>query len=229
MTNYPESAARFARETRNHQLEVRHDDGLYRHLVLADPSGGFYRFDLLTWPHNVFLRGDGFSFGFSIYPTKDIFDVFRGSRSGGINPSYWQEKVTAGRVRDWSEGLFRAWVLDEAAKNENRHPGLVEAVGKQILHSDEHSIEYQGTAEYALAQFRHGGFRLRFPNDWEKDFEDYSWEYLFACHAVLFGIDRWDARHQPQHYDKVPDPLDGCHWCACGNPWTEEHAKAVTA
>jgi hypothetical protein len=46
---------------------------------------------------------------------------------------------------------------------------------------------------------------------------------------VLFGIDRWDARHQPQHYDKVPDPLDGCHWCACGNPWTEEHAKAVTA
>jgi hypothetical protein len=33
----------------------------------------------------------------------------------------------------------------------------------------------------------------------------------------------------PQHYDKTPDPLDGCHWCACGNPWTEEHAKAVTA
>jgi hypothetical protein len=22
-----------------------------------------------------------------------------------------------------------------------------------------------------------------------------------------------------QHYDKVPDPLDGCHWCACGNRW----------
>jgi hypothetical protein len=208
MTNYPESAARFARETRNHTLTVRHDDGLYRHLVLADPSGGFYRFDLLTWPHNVFLRGDGFSFGFSIYPTKDIFDMFRGSRSGGINPSYWQEKVTAGKVRAWSEDLFRAWVLDEAAKNESRHPGAVEAVGKQILHSDEHSIEYQGTAEYALAQFRHGDFRLRFPNDWEKDFEDYSWEFLFACHAVLFGIAKYDASICGSHCPEHPD-----HYC----------------
>ncbi|MGW2048657.1 hypothetical protein ACWCPF_26250 [Streptomyces sp. NPDC001858] len=193
MTGYPEIAARFARETRNHQLTVRHDDGLYRHLVCADPDGGFYRFDLLTWPHNVFLRGDGFSFGFTVWPTVDMFDVFRGSSAGGINPGYWQEKVTAGKVRDWSEERFRAWVTDEAAKGEARHPGLVEAVGKRILHSDEHSLEYQGTAEYAVASFSHGGYRLRLPNDWEKDFEDYSWEYLFACHAVLFGIGLWDA------------------------------------
>jgi hypothetical protein len=31
-----------------------------------------------------------------------------------------------------------------------------------------------------------------------------------------------------QHFDKVPDPLDGCHWCACGNRWPCKHA-AVTA
>jgi hypothetical protein len=37
------------------------------------------------------------------------------------------------------------------------------------------------------------------------------------------------AAPAPQHYDKTPDPLDGCHWCACGNRWTEEHAKAVAA
>lgn len=191
--DYSEIAARFARETRNHQMEIRHNDGLYRHLVFADPAGGFYRFDLLTWPHNLFLRGDGFSFGFAIYPTEDMFDVFRGSRSGGINPGYWQEKVTAGQVKDWSEDRFRAWVLNEAAKAEAEHPGAVEAVGKQILNSDEHSLEFQGTAEYALANFRHGDFRLRFPNDWERDFQDWSWEFLFACHAVLFGIDMWDA------------------------------------
>lgn len=193
MTGYPEIAARFAREAVAHTMTVLHDDGLYRHLVFADPDGNFYRFDIVTWPHNLFLRGDGFSFGFAIWPTEDMFDVFRGSRSGGINPGYWQEKVTAGKVRDWSEDLFRAWVLDEATKAEARHPGAVEAVGKQILHSDEHSTEYQGTAEYAVAAFQHGDFRLHIPNDWEKSFEDYSWEYLFACHAVLFGIDRWDA------------------------------------
>jgi hypothetical protein len=32
-----------------------------------------------------------------------------------------------------------------------------------------------------------------------------------------------------QHYDKVPNPLDGCHWCACGNRWPCKHAPAVTA
>ncbi|MFF6847050.1 hypothetical protein [Streptomyces antimycoticus] len=193
MTEYPEIAARFARETANHRMTVLHDDGQYRHLVFADPDGNFYRFDLITWPHNAFLRGDGFSFGFSIYPTKDIFDMFRGSSGGGINPGYWQEKVSAGKVRDWSEDLFRAWVLDEAAKAEARYPGAVEAVTKQILHSDEHSTEYQGTAEYAVAAFSHGDYRLRLPNPWDESFEDYSWEYLFACHAVLFGIDLYDA------------------------------------
>jgi hypothetical protein len=196
MSNYPEAARRFARETRGHEMTVLHDDGLYRHLVFANPAGGFYRFDLITWPHNLFVRGDGFSFGFSIYPTKDIFDVFRGSSSGGINPGYWQEKVTAGKVQDWSEDLFRTWVIGEAAKGGSRHPGLVEAVGKQILHSDEHSLEYRGTAEYAVASFRHGDYRLHFPNDWEKDFEDFSWEYLFACHAILFGIRQYDAARQ---------------------------------
>ncbi len=32
----------------------------------------------------------------------------------------------------------------------------------------------------------------------------------------------------PQHYDKVPDPLDGCHWCACGNRWPCKHAEAAS-
>ncbi|MFD8088731.1 hypothetical protein [Streptomyces malaysiensis] len=193
MTEYPEIAERFARETAGHQMTLLHEDGLYRHLVFADPAGNFYRFDLITWPHNVFLRGDGFSFGFSIYPTADIFDMFRGSSHGGINPGYWQEKVTAGKVKDWSEDLFRKWVLEEAAAAETSYPGAVEAVTKQILHSDEHSTEYQGTAEYAVAAFRHGDFRLRLPNPWDESFEDYSWEYLFACHAIVWGIAQYDA------------------------------------
>ncbi|WP_405883556.1 hypothetical protein OG747_36265 [Streptomyces sp. NBC_01384] len=192
-TDYSASAARFARETRGHEMTILHEDGLYRHLKCANPKGGFYRFDLLTWPHNVFLRGDGFSFGFSVWPTEDMFDVFRGSSSGGINPGYWQEKVTAGKVRDWSEDLFRAWVLDEAATVEGYYPDAVEAVTKQILHSDEHNTEYRGTAEFAVASFQHGDFRLRLPAEWEQSFDDFSWEFLFACHAVLWGIGQYDA------------------------------------
>ncbi|MGW0584748.1 hypothetical protein ACWD25_54755 [Streptomyces sp. NPDC002920] len=207
MSDYASSPARFAAETRGHVLSVLHDDGLYRHLVCTNPGGGFYRFDLVTWPHNLLLRGDGFTFAFSIYPPADMFDLFRQSASGDINPGYWQEKVTAGQVKDWSEEKFRTWVVEEAAAAEARFPGAVEAVGKQILNSDEHNTEYRGTAEYAVASFRHGEFRLRFPDEWELSFDDFSWEYLFACRAVMWGIARYDASicgsrcpEHPEHY-----------------------------
>ncbi|MEU8623228.1 hypothetical protein [Streptomyces sp. NPDC048669] len=190
-----DSAARFVAETPNHVMTLLHEDDLYRHLVFTDPKGSFYRFDLVTWPHNLMLRGDGFSFAFSVYPTADLFDLFKGSSHNDINPGYWQEKVTAGRsdVKSWSEDLFRAWVAEEAATNEAYFPGAVEAVGKQILHSDDHSLEYRGTAEYAVASFDHGGFRLRIPDEWEQSFDDFSWEFLFACHAIVWAIAQYDA------------------------------------
>ena len=37
---------------------------------------------------------------------------------------------------------------------------------------------------------------------------------LVAAHSQIAEL-----TGEPQHYDKVPDPLDGCHWCACGNRW----------
>ncbi|MEU9444602.1 hypothetical protein AB0D42_27725 [Streptomyces sp. NPDC048304] len=44
---------------------------------------------------------------------------------------------------------------------------------------------------------------------------------------IFFDAERSAAAVAPQHYDKVPDPADGCHWCACGNRWPCKHAKAV--
>lgn len=46
---------------------------------------------------------------------------------------------------------------------------------------------------------------------------------------LFFDAERSAAAPAPQHYDKVPDPLDGCHWCACGNRWPCKHAKAVAS
>lgn len=46
-------------------------------------------------------------------------------------------------------------------------------------------------------------------------------------HAA-FSARQYEVRAWTEHFDKVPDPLDGCHWCACGNRWACEHA-AVTA
>lgn len=38
-----------------------------------------------------------------------------------------------------------------------------------------------------------------------------------------------NAANAVQHFDKVPDPLDGCHWCACGKRWPCKDAAEVTS
>ncbi|MFI1165597.1 hypothetical protein ACH4UM_18775 [Streptomyces sp. NPDC020801] len=72
-----------------------------------------------------------------------------------------------------------------------------------------------------------------------------GWKYaqVYAAHhwyATALDPDDWahggwtedtEAGQPPalQHYDKVPDPADGCHWCACGNRWPCKDAPAVTS
>jgi hypothetical protein len=190
------SAVRFARETAEHRLTVLHDEGLYRHLRFADPGHGLHYFHLITWPNGLLIRGDGPNFVFSAFPTTDPFDLFKHSASDGINPGYWQEKVVAGQVKSWSEDKFRAWLASKAADADGRFPGAVDAVREQILYSDFHSTEHESTARHAVASFSHGDFRLRFPDEWELSFDDYSWEFLWACHAIVWGIQQYDAAKQ---------------------------------
>ncbi|WP_405747685.1 hypothetical protein [Streptomyces canus] len=45
---------------------------------------------------------------------------------------------------------------------------------------------------------------------------------------LFFDAERSAAAPVQQHFDKVPDPLDGCHWCACGNRWPCKGDGAVT-
>lgn len=194
MSDYSDVAARFARDTAGHGMRVILDAGLHRHLMFFSSATSLHRFDLITWPNHLVIRGDGPNFMFSVFPTADMFQLFReSSHDGGINAGYWAQKVLAGQVKDWSEEKFRIWLASDAAAAEARYPGAVEAVRRQILHSDEHSTEYRGTAEYAVASFEHGDYRLRLPDSWEESFEDYSWEYLWACHAIVDGIAKYDA------------------------------------
>ncbi|WP_432027402.1 hypothetical protein [Streptomyces sp. 1222.5] len=98
MSDYPEIAARFARNTAGHQMVVLHEDGLYRHLKFLNPEhGSIGSFQLITWPYNLVIKA-GWTFHFDINATEDMFDLFRRTApTGQINPGYWSEKVRAGR------------------------------------------------------------------------------------------------------------------------------------
>ncbi|MBL3664441.1 hypothetical protein JL475_00075 [Streptomyces sp. M2CJ-2] len=45
--------------------------------------------------------------------------------------------------------------------------------------------------------------------------------------AALDAAD-WACCGWTDHYDKVPDPADGCHWCACGNRWPCKQAEVAS-
>lgn len=185
-------AKQFARDTTNHRLETLHDDGLYRQIRFSAP-GSLDWFDLITWPYNLIVNGSHGSYHFCASATRDMFGLIHESRvDGTINFAYWAEKVRAGQVKSWSELKFRTWLIGRAADLEIRHPGILDEVGKQILDSDEHSLEYEETARHAVASFHHEGVRLGFPEAWEHDFTDWDHHYLWMCHAAVHGVAVYD-------------------------------------
>lgn len=242
MSEYPEIAARFARDTAGHEMTVLHEDGLYRHLRFSAPRR-FYAFDLITWANNFVIRGDGISFLFSVYPTEDLFELFRRTgRPGEINPGYWQEKVVAGRnqIEDYNDDLFRSEIEDTVQQwteslSKDEAAALREAVDEHFYSdmSEYNVTDFESEAQRALHDFQHGehykavcacgqvakfefhyeaadwqdrhlrtpgqghsgmapvtvkydeGFQFYDTHEWR--LRDYSWRFLWACHAIREG------------------------------------------
>jgi hypothetical protein len=187
-----DAAQRFPRDAGCHELRILHEDGLYRHLRFAQPMphSWAYWFDLITWPGSLTIRGDiGQAYTFSRLP--DMFEFFRG-RPGRINPHYWAEKLDSGRssVREYREGVFRTTVAEHVAES-IRYGGAPRGIGRtvreDILDLD---LYDEAEARKLLDDFEYEGFT--FTDTWEWSFTDYSWEFLWACHAVVWGIARYD-------------------------------------
>lgn len=190
-----EATERFKRDTAEHRLELRHVDGLYRHMR-ASAVGRLEWFDVITWPYNLIVNGSHGSFHFCRFAsdTQDMFHLFR---QRDIHPDYWAEGLRAGAAQSWSERNFRAYIAQEAADLEDRYPGIVEAVGQQILNSDEYSTEYEEAARYAVAAFSHEGVKLRYPDHWDVNFQENDWRYLWSCHGILWAIKAYDQAIRP--------------------------------
>jgi hypothetical protein len=196
MTDYPEIAARFA----GHQMTVRHEDGLYRHLRFegtADSSLGrypSYPFELITWPYNLVVKS-GWTFHFDIDATPDMFDLFRKTAlSGRINPGYWSEKVRAGRdeIEGFDPNLFEQQVKQhvvEAIRNGDAPRGIGAEVTRDIFEWGD--ISHEAGARRELEDFRYEGWT--FGETWEWKFCDFTPGFLHSCHAIRHGIDLYDV------------------------------------
>ncbi|WP_213573307.1 hypothetical protein [Rhodococcus sp. USK13] len=207
--------ARFEAEVTEHQMTVLHDEGLYRHIKFARPGSNMWRFDLVTWPGHLAISGDLQSYTFSRLP--DMFEFFDGRR---INPSYWAEKVVAGRERTMEYSPERARQLVVEHFMESRHqrdePNLPlwQAIRSEVLSRlDEGEHEaHRAISDFAYylpetprkksedfkpepivrrALSRRANFE--FSDSWEWDLRDFDHHFLLICHAIQWGIAKYRA------------------------------------
>jgi hypothetical protein len=195
--------ARFERNTADHAMTVLHDDGLYRHLrfqqevwrpPLVKPKlSSIYWFDLITVPGALIFQGDGESFTFR--RTEDMFDFFRRSAwEGRPNLGYWDEKVTSAQsvLKKYNEDLFvrimREHYVELVRDGGKVPPGTSKAL---LAHAEDYDLSFEENARQMLDDFEHNGFR--FHDTWEWNFRDYDWWFVWACHAIVWGIRQYDA------------------------------------
>ena len=233
---FKESAERFARDTKNHEMTVLRDDGLYRHLRFAPSSSGFYWFDLVTWPGFLAFVWSDTSHIFT--RVEDMFTFFR-RPDYGINPGYWAEKLVSSRdvAKEFDEARFyrlvdeqvEEWIRDHKGddpafadslrealtehglrdvfdESEARHAfdrfAFVPADGQKRIDAAERkwSSTYEkdtprAERDAAWKAFQRTKFdeTYTFADTWEWDLRDWHWSYLWACHAIVWGIAQYDA------------------------------------
>ena len=200
------SFERFARDVRMHNMIVIKDDNGYRHLRFKRPRTNSYYFDLVTWPGYLCMTGDMGTWTFS--RIDDMFEFFRND-SGRINPGYWSEKLEAGTgcprdkiALEWDEARFRKvmdeclsdWIEGHKPDDDDEDPEYEEKLEEvkdlvQDMKRGSYS-EHEAYAVYAAADDPHG-ILIDF---WESTFKTYSVHYLWACYAIVWGIERYDLR-----------------------------------
>lgn len=197
---YADALARFHADTTEHKMTVLHDHGVYRHVRFQEPGTGMYYFDLITTPGLLTITGDMGTYSFArIHDMFNFFDI----TSYGINPQYWGEKLQAisrnGGYREHSSERFKEWVNGHWADRMDCYTPAqrvkIRAAIDRMLNCDdwEYDLEHVEGAMDALDGFDEvEGFK--YTETWDiGGFEDYTSHYLWACHAIQWGIGQYKA------------------------------------
>lgn len=249
MSDYPEIAARFARDTAGHRMTVLHDDGLYRHLKFMNPeNGSFGAFHLITWPYNLVAK-TGWTFHFDIDATEDMFDVFRRTAlPGQINPGYWQEKVRAGRdeVEGYNPDLLKAeiastiaqWMRDDLDIRVEKRAKELDFTRGEVTPGIRKELARQVRPEWRAANRQ---LRKAVHGHFFSDMADYNIEYESEAHRALHDFSfrpEGDDSEWPHYFadwhewrlsDFSPGFLWSCHAIRHGIDLYDAARKQVAA
>ena len=188
-------------QVQHHTLTIIHDQGLNRHIRFKKPNTGNQCFDLITWPGHLLITGDMGSYLFK--RLDDMFQFFRTGR-WKINPAYWGEKLQAidrhNGYREWDREKFKAAITETFNEwlDENAHldPDAL-ADAKHRFEEDIFQPLDDCTKDdaYRVARDFEVDDICLFQDFWEVNTDSFTYHYLWACYAIVWGIQQYDAQH----------------------------------
>jgi len=192
--NYKCTEEIFLRDIENHEMIIIKEDGIYRHIRFKDPKSFVYWFDIITWKGYLCVTGDIGCYVFS--RIEDMFYFFNINQKDGslfINPCYWSEKVQAesrfgNGIKRFSVDKFyenvRYYFDSQVEELEDyKQEELWCEVRKQINGDNEYECINQ------INDFCHD--KINFWNFWELDNDEYTFNYIWICYAVVWGIKKY--------------------------------------
>lgn len=182
----------FLVDVKNHEIDVKMDNGVYRHIVFSQPTHGYlHRFELITTPWRLMITGDMGTWVFA--RLEDMFEFFR-TNDGGINLSYWAEKLQNGahgcskEAKVYDGNAYRQRLIDSLegyTLTKKKRAAIIKEL-KSMEFDDEHWIMHQ------INDFSYEGFT--FQDVWEIDMTVYSYHFAWCCYAIAWGIGEYDKR-----------------------------------
>ena len=190
-----EVAERFKKAVAEHELTIVSEAGLFRHITLKNPKTFNYHFHIVTWPGYLAISGDAGSYVFARLP--DMFQFFRGD---GINPGYWSEKLQAvdrsGGYHEFSPEMFRDAIKSDFEgwyfEDDDQKAKAWAALQESDL-ADDSEPESQESAVSAALNYKCPITGNRFNDFWDHHLQDYTFRFLWCCHAIQWAIVQYDS------------------------------------
>lgn len=193
--HYPNVYRQFLSNTGGHVMKVLRDSGGYKHLRFQEPGTSMWYFDLVTWPGSLAVVGD-IGNGYVFSRELNMLSWFdHGQEAGHVNPSYWAEKLAGGRhsVKSFSADMFAAKVRDEARDTlDEMDPDVHAEFNAAVEELLADTVPESTPAHEAVRDFMFQD-ELVWHDTWEWDFTDYDYHFLIACHAILWGAQKYHA------------------------------------
>lgn len=181
----------FLAHVQNHVMTISNDDGVYRSILFKRPESHDRFFRITTWDGHLCISGDMGTYVFS--RVHDMFNFFRDCK---VNLYYWSEKVEAGECKEFSPELARnALNIEFESWEESIDKDIID---RDFIDEEKEKLNDINTDDYIefVASVRdwvasQGGVRL--DDFWEHSIEDYTYHYIWCCHAIVWAIAQYDA------------------------------------